>query len=63
MLAARMEDTLSKRMLAILGLLAALSLGTPALMADHGKKDKHQQGKKQDRDDDRGSSPLTTEPH
>ena len=45
---------MSKRMLAILGLLAALSLGTPALMADHGKKDKHQQGKKQDRDDDRG---------
>ena len=45
---------MSKRMLAILGLLAALSLGTSALMADHGKKDKHQQGNKQDRDDDRG---------
>ncbi len=49
-----MENTLSKRMLAILGLLAALGLGTPALMADHGGKDKHQHGKKHDRDDDRG---------
>jgi len=41
-------------MLAILGLLAALGLGTPALMADHGNKDKHQHGNKYDRDDDRG---------
>ncbi len=38
-------------MLAILGLLAALGLGTPALMADHGDKDKHQHGNKHDRDD------------
>jgi len=45
---------MSKRMLAILGLLAALGLGTPALMADHGDKDKHQHGNKHDRDDDRG---------
>jgi hypothetical protein len=32
---------MSKRLLAILGLMAALGLGTPALMADHGNKDKH----------------------
>ena len=43
-----------KRLLATLGLVAALGLGTPGLMADHGDKDKHQHGNKHDdRDDDR----------
>ena len=45
---------MSKRMLAILGLLAALGVGTPGLMADHGEKNKHEHGNKHDRDDDRG---------
>ena len=46
---------MSKRLLPILGLVAALGLGTPGLMADHGDKDNHQHGNKQaDRDDDRG---------
>jgi hypothetical protein len=39
---------MSKRLLAILGLVAALGLGTPLLMADHGNKDKHQHGNKHD---------------
>jgi hypothetical protein len=43
---------MSKRLLAILGLVAALGLGVPAL-ADHEDKDKHQHGNKHDdRDDD-----------
>ena len=46
---------MSERLLAILGLAAALGLGTPALIADHGDKDKHQHGNKHDdRDDDHG---------
>ncbi|PYX04342.1 MAG: hypothetical protein DMG85_18010 [Acidobacteria bacterium] len=45
---------MSKRMLAILGLLAALGVGTTGLMADHGEKNKHEHGNKHDRDDDRG---------
>ena len=44
---------MTKRLLAILGLAAALGLGTPALMADHGDKDKHHGNKHDDRDDDR----------
>ena len=44
---------MSKRLLAIIGLVAALGWGTPFLMADHGEKDKHQHGNKHnDRDDD-----------
>ena len=44
---------MGKRLLAIFGLVAALGLGTPALMADHGDKDKHQHGSKHnDWDDD-----------
>src|SRR3954468_9519085 len=43
-----------KRLFAILGLVAALGLGTPALMADHGGKDKHRHGNKHnDWDDER----------
>ena len=33
-----LEGAMSKRLLAILGLVAALGLGTPALMADHGER-------------------------
>lgn len=43
---------MSKRSLAIVMLIAALGLGTPALLADHGDKNK-QHGNKHD-DDDRG---------
>lgn len=44
-----------KRALALLGLVAALGLTTPTLMADHGDKgNKHQHGNKHDADDDRG---------
>jgi hypothetical protein len=47
---------MSKRLLAILALVTALGLGTPALMADHGDKGhKHQHGNKHfDDDDDQG---------
>jgi len=42
-----------KRLLATLGLVAALSLGGPALLADNGdKKEKQQQGNKHSGDDD-----------
>ena len=45
---------MSKRLLPILGLVAALGLSTPSL-ADHGDKDKHQHGNKHDdRDNDQG---------
>ena len=44
---------MSKRLLAIVGLVAALGVSTPAL-ADHGDEDKHQHGNKHDRDDDQG---------
>ena len=44
---------MSKRLLATIGMVAALGWGTPFLMADHGEKDKHQHGNKHnDRDDD-----------
>ena len=43
---------MSKRLLAVLGLVATLGLGTPAMMADHGDKDKHQHGNKHDDQDD-----------
>ena len=43
---------MSKRLLAILGLVAALGLGTPARTADHGEKDKHQHGNKHNDWDD-----------
>ena len=43
---------MSKRLLAILGLVAALGLGTPVLMAGHGDKDKHQHGDKHNDWDD-----------
>ena len=39
---------MSEHLLAIIGLVAALGLGTPLLMADHGDKDKHQHGNKHD---------------
>ncbi len=49
---------MSKRLLAILTLMASLGLGTPALMADHGdkgQKHKHEHGNKPfDDDDDQG---------
>jgi len=48
---------MSKRPLAILALLAALGLGTPSLMADHGDeghKHKHKHGNKHFDDDDQG---------
>ena len=46
---------MGKRLLPILALIASLGLGVPALMADHGDKDKHQHGNKHDgRDDDQG---------
>jgi hypothetical protein len=46
---------MSNRLLAILGLAAALGFSAPSLMADHGEKDKHQHGNKHDdRDDDQG---------
>jgi hypothetical protein len=47
---------MTKRLLAILAVLAALGLGTPVLMADHGDKgQKHQHGNKQfDDDSDQG---------
>jgi len=47
---------MSKRLLAILALMASLGLGTPALMADHGDKgQKHKHGNKPfDDDDDQG---------
>jgi hypothetical protein len=48
---------MSKRLLAILGIVAALGLGTPVLMADRGDKDhKHKHGNKHvnnDGDDER----------
>jgi hypothetical protein len=44
-----------KHLLALLTLVAALGLGTPALMADHGDKDhKHGHGNKHFDRDDRG---------
>jgi hypothetical protein len=47
---------MSKRPLAIFAVFAALSLGTPAVMADHGHGDsKNDHGNKHsDSDDDRG---------
>ena len=46
---------MSKRLLAVLAVVVALGLGTPALMADHGDKGhKHQHGNKHFDDDDRG---------
>jgi hypothetical protein len=47
---------MSKRSLAICAIVAALSFGTPAVMADHGHEDsKHDHGNKHsDDDDDRG---------
>ena len=47
---------MSKRLLAILAVVAALGLGTPGLKADHGDKGhKHQHGNKHfDNDDDQG---------
>ncbi len=46
---------MSRRSLAILALVAALGLGTPALMADKGDKgQKHKHGNKHSDDDDRG---------
>jgi hypothetical protein len=46
---------MGKRALVLLGLVAALGLTTPALMADHGDKgNKHQHGNKHDADDERG---------
>jgi hypothetical protein len=47
---------MTKRLLAILAVLAALGLGTSVLMADHGDKgQKHQHGNKQfDDDNDQG---------
>jgi hypothetical protein len=46
---------MSKRPLAILALLAALGLGTPSLMADHGDEGhKHKHGNKHFDDDDQG---------
>jgi hypothetical protein len=46
---------MSKHRLAIFALVAALVLGTPALMADKGDKgQKHQHGNKHNDDDDRG---------
>jgi hypothetical protein len=47
---------MSKRLLAIFAIVAALGLGTPSLMADHGEKDhkaKHA-NKHDDHDDDKG---------
>ena len=42
-----------KRLWTIIVMVAALSWGTPALLADHDKGDKHQHGNKHvDRDDD-----------
>ena len=50
---------MSKRLLAILGLVAALGLGTPVLMAGHGDKDKHQhENKHNDWDDEHACSSL-----
>ena len=43
---------MSKRLWAVIGLAAALGLTTPALMADHGNKDKHHGNQHDDRDDD-----------
>ncbi len=50
------EECLSKRLIWILGLMAALGLGAPPLKADHGDKGKgHQHGNKHfDNDDDQG---------
>ena len=47
---------MSNRLLAILALVAALGLGAPSLMADHGDKEKkHKHGNKHfDNDDDQG---------
>jgi len=46
---------MSKRILAILALVAALGWGAPALLADHDKDDKHEHGNKHfDNDDDHG---------
>jgi hypothetical protein len=46
---------MSNRLLAILGLAAALGFSAPSLMADHGEKDRHQHGNKHDdRDNDQG---------
>ncbi len=45
---------MSKRLLAILGMVAALGLGAPALLADRGDKDhKHKHGNRHDDDDQR----------
>lgn len=43
---------MGRRLLPVLGLAAALGLGTPAVMADHGGQDKHQHGNKHDDQDD-----------
>ena len=46
---------MTKRLLAIFALVAALGLGTPRLMADHGDKEKgHSHGNKHDDHDDQG---------
>ena len=46
---------MSKRLIAILALAAALALNGPPLLADHGDKgDKHQQGNKHSDDDNQG---------
>jgi hypothetical protein len=46
---------MTKRLFALLALTAALGLGTPALMADHGDKNhKHGHGNKHSDRDDRG---------
>jgi len=45
---------MSKRILATLALLAALGIGTPALMADHGDKGQKHHGNKHFDDDDQG---------
>jgi Spy/CpxP family protein refolding chaperone len=50
---------MSKRLLAILALTAALGMSTPVLMADHGDKGNgHQHGNKHD--DDNDENPGTT---
>ena len=51
---------MSKRLFAILSLIAALGLGTPALLADHGDKgSKHKHEGKHFDDDDQGWNDVT----
>ena len=46
---------MSKHLMTVLAVVAALSLGTPALMADHGDKEhKHQHGNKHFDDENQG---------